>query len=106
MNNIPDWAKKYKTKGIYIRNVGNSCYAYRTRSKWDKENKRTRTPPPEYIGVVTHSGIINLLSLWNSGEDHTSCSERAVSLPPRENNQLYDFEEHIATAHEINKISI
>jgi len=58
MNNIPDWAKKYKTKGIYIRNVGNSYYAYRTRSKWDKENKRTRTLPPEYIGVVTHSGII------------------------------------------------
>ena len=29
-----------------------------TRSKWDKENKRTKTHPPEYIGVVTHSGII------------------------------------------------
>ena len=58
MNNIPDWAKKYKTKGIYIRNVGNSYYAYRTRSKWNKENKRTKTLPPEYIGVVTHSGII------------------------------------------------
>jgi transposase len=58
MNIIPDWAKKYKTKGIYIRNVGNSYYAYRTRSKWDKENKRTRTLPPEYIGVVAHSGII------------------------------------------------
>jgi len=58
MNNIPDWAKKFKTKGIYIRNVGNNYYAYRTRSKWDKENKRTKTLPPEYIGVVTHSGII------------------------------------------------
>jgi len=58
MNNIPDWARKFKTKGVYIRNVGNSYYAYRTRSKWDKENKRTRTLPPEYIGVVTHSGII------------------------------------------------
>jgi transposase len=58
MNNIPDWARKFKTKGIYIRNVGNNYYAYRTRSKWDKENKRTKTLPPEYIGVVTHSGII------------------------------------------------
>jgi transposase len=58
MNNIPDWARKFKTKGVYIRNVGNSYYAYRTRSKWDKENKRTKTLPPEYIGVVTHSGII------------------------------------------------
>ena len=58
MNNIPDWARKYKTKGVYIRNVGNSYYAYRTRSKWDKENKRTKTLPPEYMGVVTHDGII------------------------------------------------
>ena len=58
MNNIPDWARKYKTKGVYIRNVGNSYYAYRTRSKWDKENKRTKTLPPEYMGVVTHNGII------------------------------------------------
>ena len=58
MNNIPDWAMKYKTRGIYIRNVGNNYYAYRTRSKWDKENKRTKTLPPEYIGVVTHNGII------------------------------------------------
>ena len=58
MNNIPDWARKYKTKGVYIRNVGNSYYAYRTRSKWDKENKKTKTLPPEYIGVVTRNGIV------------------------------------------------
>ena len=58
MNNIPDWARKYKTKGIYIRNVGNSYYAYRTRSKWDKENKKTKTLPPEYMGVVTRNGIV------------------------------------------------
>ena len=58
MNNIPDWARKYKTKGIYIRNVGNSYYAYRTRSKWDKENKKTKTLPPEYLGVVTRNGIV------------------------------------------------
>jgi transposase len=58
MNNIPDWARKYKTKGIYIRNVGNNYYAYRTRSKWDKENKKTKTLPPEYLGVVTRNGII------------------------------------------------
>ena len=58
MNNIPDWARKYKTKGVYIRNVGNSYYAYRTRSKWDKENKKTKTLPPEYMGVVTRNGIV------------------------------------------------
>ena len=58
MNTIPDWAKKYKTRGVYIRNVGNNYYAYKTRSKWIKEEKRTKTLPPEYLGVVTKNGIV------------------------------------------------
>ncbi|MGP6207721.1 transposase [Cuniculiplasma sp. SKW3] len=58
MNTIPDWARKYKTRGVYIRNVGNNYYAYRTRSKWIKEEKRTKTLPPEYLGVVTKNGIV------------------------------------------------
>ncbi|MGP6238985.1 transposase [Cuniculiplasma sp. SKW4] len=58
MNTIPDWAMKYKTRGVYIRNVGNNYYAYRTRSKWIKEEKRTKTLPPEYLGVVTKNGIV------------------------------------------------
>ncbi len=49
---------KYKTKGVYIRNIGNRYYAYRTRSKWDKGEKRTKTLPPQYLGVVTKNGII------------------------------------------------
>ena len=55
MNNIRGWARKYKTKRIYIRNVGNSDYAYRTRSKWNKENKRTKTLPPEYMSLYCFS---------------------------------------------------
>ena len=58
MNTIPAWALKYKTRGVYIRDVGNNYYAYRTRSKWVKEEKRTKTPPPEYLDVVTRNGIV------------------------------------------------
>ncbi len=58
MDTIPAWALKYKTRGVYIRNVGNNYYAYRTRSKWVKEEKRTKTLPPEYLGVVTRNGIV------------------------------------------------
>ena len=58
MNTIPDWALKYKTRGVYIRNVGNNYYACRTRSKWIKEEKKTKTLPPEYLGVVTRNGIV------------------------------------------------
>ena len=58
MNNIPDWVLKYKTRGVHIRNFGNNYYAYRSRSKWIKEEKRTKTLPPEYLGVVTPNGIV------------------------------------------------
>ncbi len=53
MNNIPEWAMKYKTRDVYIRNIGNKYYAYRTRSEWDKTEKRTKTLPPKYLGAVT-----------------------------------------------------
>ena len=43
---------------MYIRNVGNNYYAYKTRSKWIKEEKRTKTLPPEYPGVLTRNGIV------------------------------------------------
>ena len=28
MNDIPDWAMKYQTKGVQIRRFGNNLYAY------------------------------------------------------------------------------
>ncbi len=49
---------KYKIRGVYIRNVGNNYYAYRTRSKRMKEEKSTKTLPFEYLGVVTRNGIL------------------------------------------------
>ena len=38
--------------------MGDSYYTYKTRSKWERDNKRTKTLPPEYIGVITHNDII------------------------------------------------
>jgi len=52
-NNIPDWAKKFKTRDVYIRKVGNNYYAYKTRPKWDKVNKKTNTLSPVYIVLHT-----------------------------------------------------
>ena len=58
MNDIPDWALKYKTKGIQIRRFGNNLYAYHPRSVYDKIKKRPKSLPPEYLGVVTRNGIV------------------------------------------------
>ncbi|MHB1812914.1 MAG: transposase [Thermoplasmataceae archaeon] len=58
MNSIPQWALKYKTKGVHIRNFGDHYYAYRSRSVYDKKTKKTKTLPGKYLGVVTHQGIV------------------------------------------------
>ena len=58
MNDIPDWAMKYKTKGVQIRRLGNNLYAYHPRSMYDKANRRPKSLPPEYLGVVTRNGIV------------------------------------------------
>ena len=58
MNDIPNWALKYKTKGIQIRRFGNNLYAYHPRSVYDKIKKKPKSLPPEYLGVVTRNGIV------------------------------------------------
>lgn len=58
MSEIPDWALKYKTKGVQIRRFGNNLYAYHPRSVYDKANRRPKSLPPEYLGIVTRSGIV------------------------------------------------
>ena len=55
---LPDWVKKYKTKGIEIRKRGNRYHAYRITSKWNPEKKRAQKITLEYLGVVTPNGII------------------------------------------------
>jgi|GEM_PF-4247671 len=40
MVDLPDWVKKYKTKGVEIRVFGQNYYAYEMSSGWNKEKKR------------------------------------------------------------------
>ena len=63
MNSIPQWALKYKTKGVHIRNFGDHYYAYRSRSVYDKKTKKTKTLPGKYLGVVTREGIVKPRSI-------------------------------------------
>ena len=67
VNNIPDWARKYKNRGLYI---GNNYCAYSTRAKWVKKENRIKTLPPEYLGVVTLNGIVNKAEMTGISGDY------------------------------------
>jgi hypothetical protein len=58
MVDLPDWVKKYKTKGVEIRVSGQNYYAYEMSSRWNKEKKRADKITGQYLGVVTHDGIV------------------------------------------------
>lgn len=60
---LPDWVKKYKTRGIEIRVSGERYYAYRMSSKWNREKKRADKITGEYLGVVTRDGIVKPRSM-------------------------------------------
>ncbi len=55
---LPEWAMKYKTKGVEVRVSGDNYYAYETTSRWNKEKKRADKITGQYLGVVTHDGIV------------------------------------------------
>ncbi len=63
MNVLPDWVKKYKTKGAEIRVSGQNYYAYEMSSSWNKEKKRADKIIGKYLGVVTHDGIVKPRSM-------------------------------------------
>ena len=63
MTDLPDWVKKYKTKGVEIRVSGNKYYAYEMTSRWNKEKKRADKITGQYLGVVTHDGIVRPRSM-------------------------------------------
>ena len=68
MNSIPQWALKYKTKGVHIRNFSDHYYAYRSRSVYDKKTKKTKTLPGKYLGVDTphiHRCVFPLYSAYH-----------------------------------------
>ena len=58
MVELPDWVRKYKTKGVEIRVSGERYYAYKMSSRWNKDKKRADKVTGEYLGVVTKDGII------------------------------------------------
>ena len=58
MGEIPEWALKYRRRGVEIRDFGGRYYAYNVRSVYDREKKRARKITGEYIGVVTRDGIV------------------------------------------------
>ncbi len=58
MIELPDWVRKYKTKGIEIRVSGDRYYAYEMSSKWNKEKKRADKVTGKYLGVVTLQDIL------------------------------------------------
>ena len=63
MTVLPDWVRKYKTKGVEIRVSGQNYYAYEMSSRWNKEKKRADKITGKYLGVVTHDGIVKTRSM-------------------------------------------
>ena len=41
MTDLPDWVRRYKTKGVEIRVSGQNYYAYEMSSRWNKEKQET-----------------------------------------------------------------
>ncbi len=70
MVELPDWVRKYKTKGVEIRKTGNKYYAYEMSSRWNKEKKRADKITGKYLGVVTHNGIMKPRSMGSVRSDH------------------------------------
>ena len=63
MATLPDWVRKYKTKGVEIRTSGQNYYAYEMSSRWNKEKKRADKITGQYLGVVTREGIVKPRSM-------------------------------------------
>jgi hypothetical protein len=67
---LPDWVRKWKSKGIEIRDFGNRDYAYRVSSHWKSEKRRAVKVTGEYLGVVTRGGIVKKQSLTGIRGDY------------------------------------
>ena len=70
MGEIPEWALKYRRRGVEIRDFGGRYYAYNVRSVYDREKKRARKITGEYIGVVTRDGIVKKSLVTGLREDY------------------------------------
>ena len=67
---LPDWVMKYKKKGVEIRKSGDHYYAYEMTSRWNREKKRADKITGQYLGVVTHDGIVKTRSMGMVRSDY------------------------------------
>ena len=67
---FPDWVRKYKTKGVAIPVSGQNYYVYEMSNRWGKEKKRADKITGQYLGVVTHEGIVKSRSMELVGSDY------------------------------------
>jgi hypothetical protein len=58
VEDLPPWVKKFKTKGIEIKEDNGNYYARRIKGRYDRENKKSKKKTGEYLGKVTPEGII------------------------------------------------
>ena len=70
MGDIPEWALRFRKKGIEIRDFGGRYYAYSVRSIYDREKKRARKITGKYLGVVTRDGIVKRSSITGISGDY------------------------------------
>ena len=55
---MPDWVRRFKTKGVAIERRGQNYYATRVTSVWDPQVKRARKKTLAYLGRVTPQGLV------------------------------------------------
>ncbi|MDR1757409.1 MAG: hypothetical protein LBR51_00395 [Bacteroidales bacterium] len=50
---FPEWATKYRTKGVELRCINGNYYLYQMSSRWNKEKKRTQKITGKLLGKIT-----------------------------------------------------
>ncbi len=122
MAELPEWVRKYKTKGVEIRVSGPNYYAYEMSSKWNPKKKRADKITGEYLGVVTREGIVKPRSIGMVRTDYEygniallhGIADRTIipvlkgdiSHHVGTHHLVCHIEEYTAIAHEIHTLSI
>lgn len=58
LNEMPEWVLKHKKKGTAIIKRKENYYLSRVTSKWDPIKKKAKRITLEYLGKITHEGVI------------------------------------------------
>lgn len=57
-NEIPEWVKKFRSKGTQISLIRGNYYLYKIKTIWDKEKKKPKKINEGYLGKITPEGVI------------------------------------------------